>query len=85
MLKNIDQRRDYERVTVKAKVHALVQASPTLKTQDITIADSSNAAKLTVWQNNIGALNVNHINLTNLVSSHTSKSNICHGQTIGQH
>ena len=46
----------YDTVTIRAKVlqvHPSVHVSPTLDKQDITISDSTAAAKLTLWQTKI--------------------------------
>lgn len=52
MLENLHNKNDYERVTVNAKgirVEEPVKVSLTLQKQDVTIADATSAAKLTVW------------------------------------
>ena len=51
----------YDTVTIRAKVlqvHPPVHVSPTLDKQDITISDSTAAAKLTLWQTKINSLEV---------------------------
>ena len=52
--------KEYASVTVKAKVRIEdpVKVSPTLRRQNVTIADSSAAAKLTLWENSIGMLSL---------------------------
>ena len=59
MLSDLNSRNDYDRVTIKAKVIKIddpVKVSPTLHRQNITVADASAPAKLTLWENSIGTL-----------------------------
>ena len=61
LLSQLDEQKDYERVTVTGKVFRVqdpVKVSPVLRKQNITIADSSAAAKLTLWENSINKLSL---------------------------
>ena len=58
---DLQHKKDYDRVNVRAKVLRIedpVKVSPVLQKQDVTIADSSAAAKITLWEKSIGNLSV---------------------------
>ena len=61
-LVDLEKRNDYDRVTVTAKVIRIedpVKVSPVLRKQNITIADTTTAVKLTLWEDAIGKLTLN--------------------------
>ena len=52
VLKDLSSKNNYDRISFKAKVTRIdppTKVSPTLQKQEVTIADSSAAAKLTLW------------------------------------
>ena len=82
LLSQLDEQKDYECVTVRGKVIRVqdpVKVSPVLRKQNITIADSSAAARLTLWENSINKLSLHKSYRFHYVP--TSPRNIypCHG------
>lgn len=56
---DIELRRDYDKITIRAKVVKVqppVQLSAGLKKQEITVADSTGAIKVTLWENSINSV-----------------------------
>ena len=60
-MEELDRKSDYERVSFKAKIIQLgdpIKVGAGLQKQDVTISDQTGAAKLTVWEKNIGLLSL---------------------------
>ena len=61
-LSQLETQKEYDRVTVTGKVIRIedpIKVSPNLRKQNVTIADSTAAAKITLWEDSIGKLSVN--------------------------